>query len=69
LKNHKSPDENGIQGEILKCVDESTIEKIWNTEEIPKDWNMALICPIHKKGDKKECNNYIGITLVNEYNL
>jgi len=33
------------------------IEKIWNTEEIPNDWNMALICPIHKKDDKKECNN------------
>ncbi|KAL4085374.1 hypothetical protein QTP88_027233 [Uroleucon formosanum] len=60
LKNHKSPDEDGIQGEILKCVDETMIEmihklieKIWNTEEIPKDWNMALICPIHKKDDKK----------------
>ncbi|VVC35169.1 Reverse transcriptase domain [Cinara cedri] len=32
--------------------------EIWNTEEIPKDWNMALICPIHKKDDKKECSNY-----------
>lgn len=68
LKNNKSPDEVGIQGEILKCVDETMIEmihklieKIWNTEEIPNDWNMALICPIHKK----ECNNYRGIALVN----
>lgn len=46
LKNHNSPDKIGIQGEILKCVDETMIEmihklieKIWNTEEIPKDWN------------------------------
>lgn len=72
LKNHKSPDEDGIQGKILKCVDKTMIEmihklieKIWNTEEIPKDWNMALICPIHKKDDKKECNNYRGNALVN----
>ncbi|KAL4104411.1 hypothetical protein QTP88_019712 [Uroleucon formosanum] len=67
LKNHKSPDDDGIQGEILKCVDKTMIEmihelieKIWNSEEIPKDWNMALICPIHKKDDKKECNNCRG---------
>jgi len=72
LKNHKSPDEDGIQGEILKCVDETMIEmihklieKIWNTEEIPKDWNIALIFPIHKNDDKKVCNNYRGIAIVN----
>jgi len=56
LKNHKSPEEDGIQDEILKCVGETMIEmnhkligEIWNFEEIPKDWNMALICPIHKR--------------------
>lgn len=26
---------------------------------------MALICPIHKKDDKKECNNYRSIALMN----
>jgi len=25
------------------------IKKVWTTEELPKDWNTSLICPIHKK--------------------
>jgi hypothetical protein len=25
---------------------------------MPEEWNMALYCPIHKKGDKTLCNNY-----------
>jgi len=41
LRNHKSPDKNGIQGEILKCIDKTMIkmihkliEKIWISEDL-----------------------------------
>jgi len=37
---------------VLKLTDE-----IWKTEEIPEDWNLALICPIHNKNDRKKYNN------------
>lgn len=41
------------------------MEHISEDEIIPQDWNSALICPIHRKGDPFDCNNYRGIALLN----
>ena len=29
-----------------------------------EDWKIVVIIPIHKEGDRKECNNYRGISLL-----
>jgi len=41
------------------------IVQIWAEERIPLSWVDAVICPIHKKGDVQNCENFRGISLVN----
>jgi len=39
-------------------------EKAWNEEKLPTDWCQGIIFPIYKDGEKKDTNNYRGITLL-----
>ena len=34
----------------------------WEEEVMPEDWNMGLIVPVFKRGNKTECINYRAIT-------
>ena len=38
---------------------------IWNNKQLPHQWNEEFICPVYKKGDRLNCNNYRPITLLN----
>ena len=41
------------------------LEKIWNTEEMPRDWRESVMIKLYKqKGDVLECGNYRGIKLL-----
>jgi hypothetical protein len=40
------------------------INSIWKKEELPDQWKESIIVPIHKKGDKADCNTYHGISLL-----
>ena len=37
---------------------------IWRQGKVPRQWKDAVITVLHKKGDKTECGNYRGISLV-----
>lgn len=71
LKNNKAAGSDGIPAEFFKeggrLLAEHTlmlIVKIWNTETIPSDLRDALIVTIFKKGDRTDCGNYRGITIL-----
>jgi len=68
LKSHKSPGIDQILAELIKaggrtiCLEiHKLITSIWMKEELPEEWKELIIVPIHKKGDKTDCNNYRGI--------
>ena len=72
LKGGKAPGVCGIPGELLKAGGESVIHglhavltAVWQSGTIPPDWKRGLVVPIWKgKGDRQDCNNYRGITLL-----
>ena len=61
-----------ISAELLKAGDEAMIHglhavltAVWHSGIIPPDWKRGLVVPIWKcKGDRQDCNNYRGITLL-----
>jgi sorting nexin-29 len=53
------------RGKKLRYILRKTICHIWETKRMPEDWAVGIICLIHKKGDKTDCNNYRPITLLN----
>jgi hypothetical protein len=47
-------------GEILLSAMHKLINSVWNKEELPDQWKKSIIVPVHKKGDKTDCNVYVG---------
>ena len=69
-KNNKAPGLDGITNELLKNGGHYIIISLFNLfrkcielEQLPQEWNKGVIIPIFKKGDRKDLNNYRGITL------
>jgi hypothetical protein len=50
-------------GETLQHEIQKLIYSLWNKGELPDQWKESIV-PVHKKGDKTDCNNYCGISLL-----
>ncbi|KAG0730184.1 LINE-1 retrotransposable element ORF2 protein [Chionoecetes opilio] len=73
LRGGKAAGVCNISAELLKAGGEAMIRglhavltAVWQSGTIPPDWKRGLVVPIWKgKGDRQDCNNYRGITLLN----
>jgi len=51
-------------GRINRSENHTLINFIWNKEEFPEDWKESVTVPIYKQGDKADCINYRGVSLL-----
>ena len=49
---------------LCKCI-HNLIVDTWNSETMPNDWTITILCPFHKEGNKMESSNCRGISLLN----
>ena len=71
MKNGKAACSDGVTAEMLKVEDTITpilltqiFSDIWETENLPKDWEKVLIVQLPQNGDISNCNNWRDITLL-----
>jgi hypothetical protein len=71
LKGYKSPGSDQIPAEMFQAGGEvlcfeipKFINSVWNREDLPDQWKESIIVPVHKKGDKTDCSNYRGVSLL-----
>jgi hypothetical protein len=71
LKTHKTLRTDQIPAEFIKAGGRIIRSEthtltifIWNKEELREKLKESVIVPVHKKGDKRDCSNYRGISLL-----
>ena len=72
LASGKAPGKDGIPAEVLKCCKETLITELyeilclcWSEGEVSQDMRDANFVTLYKnKGDRGDCNNYRGISLL-----
>ena len=42
----------------------SICQQIWKTQQWTQDWKRSVFTPITKKGNAKECSNYLTVVLI-----
>jgi len=72
LKNGKTPGQGNINSELYKYAPHEFklrllkfLNNIYRDNCIPNEWRNAVIIPIFKKGDRRERQNYRGISILN----
>ena len=71
LRNWKAAGDDLICAEVLKNNGSAMVDwlmelsqDVWQTKQIPQEWKDATLMPLHKKKDRRICDNYQGILLL-----
>ena len=51
-------------GRTIHCEIHKLIYSSLNKEELPEEWKESITVPLYTKGDKTDCSNYRGISLL-----
>ena len=62
---------DGIPVELFQILKDGSVkvlhsicQQIWKTQQWPQDWKRSVFSPIPKKGNPKECSNYLTIAFI-----
>ena len=68
---NKASGGDGIPVELFQILKDDAVkvlhsisQQIWKTQQWPQDWKRPVLIPIPKKGNAKECSNYLTIALI-----
>ena len=68
---NKASGGDGIPVELFQILKDDAVKvlhsiclQIWKTQQWPQDWKRSVFILIPKKGNAKECSNYLTIALI-----
>ena len=71
ITTNKASGGDGIKVELVQILKDNAVkvlhsicQKIWKTQQWPQDWKRSVFIPNPKKGNAKECSNYLTIALI-----
>ena len=66
ITTNKASGGDGIPVELFQILKDDAekvlhpiCQQIWKTQQWPQDWKRSVFIPISKKGNAKECSNYL----------
>ena len=71
ITTNKVSGDDGILAKLLQILKDDAVkmlhsicQQIWKTQQWPQDWKRSVFIPIPKKGNAKECSNYLTVELI-----
>ena len=75
ITTNKASGGDGITVELFQTLKDDAVKvlhsicrQIWKTQQRPQDWKRSVFIPVPKKGNPKECSNYLTIALISHAN-